>query len=70
MFHKGTDQRLHLTGLTRLVVDVGNHQNLALCANPLLNALNQEHIRYAVPARILARPRNSAGNQTDQSGTV
>ena len=70
MLHKGTDQRLHLTGLTWLIVDVSNHQNLALCANLLLNALNQEHIRYAVPARILARPRNSAGNQTDQSGTV
>ena len=70
MLHKGTDQRLHLTELTRLVVDVGNHQNLALCANPLLNALNQEHIRNAVSARILARPRNGAGNQADQAGTV
>ena len=70
MLHKGTNQRLHLTGLPQLVVDVGNHQNLALCTNLLLNALNQEHIRYAVSARTLAYPRNGAGNQTDQSGTV
>ena len=70
MLHKGTDQRLHLTGLTQLIIDVSNHQNLALCTNPLLNALNQEHIRNAVSARILACPRNGAGNQTDQSGTV
>ena len=70
MLHKGTNQRLHLTGLARLIVDVGNHQNLALCANLLLNALNQEHIRYAVSTRIFACPRNGAGNQADQSGTV
>ena len=70
MLHKGTDQWLHLTGLTRLIVDVGNHQNLALCANLLLNTLNQEHIRHTVSARIFACPRNGAGNQTDQSGTV
>ena len=34
------------------------------------NALNQEHIGMPCPPRIFACPRNGAGNQTDQSGTV